>query len=140
MTRSMLRRAGVVLAIAGIALAVDQWTKMLVEQNLGPGAPRATIPLLGDWFALEYAQNRGAAFGLFPGASGAVATAAALVLAGVVVYALRRPPAWLLSIGAGLVVGGAVGNLIDRVRLGYVTDFIAVGAWPNFNVADAAVT
>jgi len=129
---------------AVVALAVvlaDQWTKRRIEAALGPEAPTGRIDLVGEWFALEYAQNRGAAFGLFGGSPEVVTAAAVLILVGVIAYAIVRHHAsgWFWA-GIGLVVGGAVGNLIDRLRLGYVVDFVAVGPWPNFNVADAAIS
>jgi signal peptidase II len=123
-----------------LVVASDQWTKSRIEAGLGPGFPSSRIDLIGDWFALEYAENRGVAFG-FLGTNPDLVTGVSLViLTLVLVYALRRDGAsswfWL---GMGLLIGGAVGNLIDRLRLGYVIDFVAIGPWPNFNVADAAI-
>jgi len=127
--------------VACLVIAIDRWTKRQIETGLGPGSAADRIDLIGDWFALEYAQNRGAAFGLLGSIPGAVTAAAVLILVVVVAYAASRhagsPWLWL---GVGLVGGGAVGNLIDRLRLGYVIDFVAVGRWPNFNVADAAIS
>lgn len=135
--------AGVAAGLAVLTLALDQWTKALIQRDLGPGAGRSTIPLVGDWFLLEYGRNRGAAFGAFAGgAPAAVLPLVALaILVGVVVYAarLRFHGRWL-AIGSGLLVGGAIGNLVDRARFGYVIDFVAIGPWPNFNVADAAIS
>ncbi len=136
-------RRGVAIAavLAAFVLVLDQWTKALIQRDLGPGGERAAVPLVGDWFLLEYAQNRGVAFGALAALPNVATILPALILLGVVVYAARlRFQGWWLVIGAGLVVGGAVGNLLDRIRLGYVVDFIAVGPWPNFNVADAAIS
>ena len=122
-------------------VAVDQWTKMQIENGLGPGRPTRRIELIGEWFSLEYAENRGVAFGLLANNSDLVLVASLVVLTLVVVYALRRlggtPSFWL---GIGLLTGGAVGNVIDRLRLGYVIDFVAIGPWPNFNVADTGIS
>ena len=129
-------------ALGAIAVVVvDQWTKLRIGAGLGPGSARGRVDLIGEWFALEYAQNRGAAFGLLDDHPLLVTVAAAMILMGVIVYAIghRHVSAWLWT-GIGLVVGGAVGNLIDRLRLGYVVDFVAVGPWPNFNVADSAIS
>lgn len=130
--------AGSGLALA--VLALDQWTKALIQRSLGPSGDAATVAIVGDWFLLEYARNRGVAFGVFAGHPELVPLVALVVLAGLVGYAARRgfEGPWLIA-GAGLVVGGAVGNLIDRIRFGYVIDFLAIGPWPNFNVADSAI-
>ena len=100
------------------------------------------IELLGGGLVIEYVRNRGAAFGLL-GELGPVLT----VLAVVVLGALRSllPPTavvkspWLVG-AVGLIAGGAFGNLIDRLWLGYVVDFVTVGPWPTFNLADSAIT
>lgn len=127
--------------LATAIFALDQWTKAAIAAGLGPGASRQRVGLAGNWFALEYAENRGTAFGLLAGAPALVTVLAVLVLVGVVAFAVRRRDRslWLL-VGLGLLVGGAVGNLSDRLRLGYVVDFVAIGPWPNFNVADAAIS
>jgi len=122
-------------------LTIDQSTKRQIETGLGPGAATGRIEVIGNWFALEYARNRGAAFGLLGSNPALVTAAAVVILLAIVAYAATRPAGsgWLWF-GTGLVVGGAIGNLVDRVRLGYVIDFVAVGPWPNFNVADAAIS
>jgi signal peptidase II len=122
-------------------VAVDQITKAWIVGDLGPDQINHRRDLLGSWIAFEYVQNRGAAFGLFSGGGGLVPVLVALGFIALLI-ALRkasRPNNWFLF-AAGLVAGGAVGNVFDRVRLGHVTDFIAVGAWWRFNVADSAVT
>ena len=127
--------------VAWLVIAIDQSTKRQIEAQLGPGGAAGRVGVIGDWFALEYAQNRGAAFGLLGSNPSLVTVAAVVILVVLIGYAATRRvgSAWLWF-GAGLVAGGAVGNLIDRVRLGYVIDFVAVGRWPNFNVADAAIS
>lgn len=133
--------AAAAVAIAAPVLALDQWTKALVQRGLGPGSNRSVAPLVGDWVLLEYAQNRGVAFGALGGLPALASVLPVLILLGVVGYALRRrfSGPWL-AVGSGLVIGGALGNLLDRARFGYVIDFIAVGPWPNFNVADSAIS
>lgn len=130
------------MAFIGLAVAaLDQVTKTWIICALGPDQPSHRRDLLGSWLALEYVQNRGTAFGLFGGGGPFVL---ALVAVGFIVLAvaLRRisRPSRLFVAAAGLVAGGAVGNAIDRIRLGHVTDFIAVSVWWRFNVADSAVT
>ena len=127
-------------------LALDAWTKALVQAHFGLGE---SLPLLPG-LALTYARNPGAAFSLLADASSkwrlpffGVVTAGALVA---VLWMQRNTPRQdrLSRLALGLVLGGAVGNAIDRFRLGEVVDFIEVGmrsvyTWPIFNVADSAV-
>ena len=129
------------LAVAVPIVALDRATKDAVVRAIGPDAAQHRIDLLGRWIGLEYAENRGVAFGLFGAQSPILPLiAVAIVLAIGIAYARQRRASFALGLVAGLAIGGAIGNLIDRVRLGYVIDFIAVGPWPNFNVADSAVT
>jgi len=122
----------VVLAV----LLVDQATKALVRSAIDPGEQHDVAGPL----SLVNVHNRGVAFG-FLGGGGAivlVVTLAALaLLLGYFVRHAERPLLWLPT---GLVLGGAVGNLIDRVHQGYVTDFIHLPHWPAFNVADMCIT
>src|SRR5689334_24537706 len=131
-------RSDVALLIASAALVTvtDQVTKSLVSAALGPYATTSRLDLAPGWLAFAYVENRAAAFGLF----GAISTllpfiALALVAALLLHYRYEISPPLTETLAVGAIVGGAVGNLIDRVRLGYVVDFIAVGPWPNFNVA-----
>ena len=121
-----------------LVLLLDQLTKYLVVHHLGNG------PLLGAVLRLTLTENSGAAFGLFPGARLSFIVISLLAAAGLV-YAnhamCTRGSGWRLSLG--LILGGNVGNLVDRVRLGRVTDFVDMGVgatrWPVYNLADAAV-
>lgn len=125
--------AGVLCALV---LAADQISKAVVESELVPGE---YVEVLGP-LELTLSHNRGVAFGLAGGAGiGLVLlTVAALGLIGYL-FARNpgRPGMWVAS---GLVAGGALGNLADRVFAGEVTDYIAVGSWPPFNLADVAIT
>ena len=125
--------AGVLCALV---LAADQVAKAVVEADLVPGE---YVEVLGP-LELTLSHNRGVAFGLAGGAGiGLVLlTVAALALIGYL-FARNpgRPGMWVAS---GLVAGGALGNLADRVFAGEVTDYIAVGSWPPFNLADVAIT
>lgn len=128
------------LVVGLLVVGLDQWTKALIERGLGPAAPVHVYPVIGDVFRLEYGQNTGAAFGLLRQHPLAVFTLALIILVGFGAWLWRQPTARTMNmICLGLIGGGAVGNLIDRIRLGYVTDFIAIGIWPNFNLADSAI-
>lgn len=125
--------------LAAVVVAVDQWTKSAILAGLGPGATVHRVQIGPEWLSMEYAENRGVAFGLLGATPGIAAVMATLIAAGILWYVAQRRPSWLLTLGAGLTLGGAAGNLLDRARHGFVVDFVAIGVWPNFNVADAAI-
>ena len=117
-------------------LALDQLTKQLVSSNMYLGE---SIPPEG-WVRLTYGVNTGAAFGLFRDHT-LTLTVLSVFAIGFLVYFYRMHSQLhpLFRLALGLQLGGAIGNLIDRVRLGSVVDFIDIGPWPIFNVADSAV-
>lgn len=140
---SFFRRYGLLLMVAGIALAADIITKRIVEAQI----PLYTsIPVIGPYLSWTHTQNTGAAFSLFQN-GGAFFIVVALVVSAVILYYAPRLPAgdWLSRVALGLQLGGAIGNLLDRLRQGYVTDFIhfqipEIGFdWPVFNIADSAI-
>jgi signal peptidase II len=118
------------VAVAASVVTTDQLTKSLVVSTIGPSRLESRVELAAGWLALEYTENRGAAFGL-----------SIAVLTGLLLHYMRqaRPLPWQ-TIAIGGITGGAVSNLLDRFRFGYVIDFLSVGPWPNFNVADSAIT
>lgn len=124
-----------VLALAGAVVALDQATKQAVVAHVRPSSPVD----LGLGFHLANVRNEGVAFGLLAGGEGLVLAmtlgALALLLA-YFAFDIRRPGLWL---AVGLVVGGALGNLADRVRDGFVIDFVDPPLWPAFNLADVAI-
>lgn len=128
------------LALTAGIVIVDQLTKAWVVANVPPGG---SISLLGDLLRLVVSRNTGALFGLF-GASAPIFAAASLgVMALIVGYHARSGRSLVLSLALGLLLGGACGNLIDRVRLGYVVDFVDMGIgalrfW-TYNVSDASI-
>ncbi len=143
---ALVRRHGYLAASAGLVL-LDQVTKALVVARL---PVHASVPVIPGFFDLTHVRNTGAAFGLFASFDfawkAAFLNAIALgVFLGVLAFALKTPVDHArLQVALALILGGAVGNLIDRVRTGSVTDFLLfyVGRhqWPSFNVADSAIT
>lgn len=138
--RSRLRRRPYVLLVglAGLALVTDQVTKALVTTTLAGGR---VVPLFDGWLYLDYTRNSGAAFSFFQGGAWVLALIALAVSGGILLF-YRRVVGSPLTVRAGLalVLGGALGNLVDRVRLGYVVDFIDLRWWPAFNLADSAIS
>jgi signal peptidase II len=130
----------IIAAVAIIVLVLDQATKALIVAAIGPAQSASAINLVGGWMSLEYVENRGAAFGLFFGVGPLLPVVAVAVLLVLAWRVLRSPQQPLLNVVAfGLILGGALGNLVDRFRFGFVVDFVSVGWWPNFNLADSAI-
>jgi signal peptidase II len=135
------------LLFVGLAAAVvvaDQASKAWVRASLVYG-DRPT-PVIGDLVRLLYSQNRGGIFGLF-GDSATLLGLASLGVIGLIVLYMAREGVrshWLLTVALGLLLGGAIGNLIDRLSLGFVIDWVDMGIgtwrWYTFNVADAAIS
>ena len=135
------RGFGLALGVAALVLLADQASKAVVTATLGPGGDRTAITVVPNLVHLFYVENTGAAFGVLQG-GGAFLTPLAVLVVAVLAVAFRRLIAespWL-SLALGLQFGGAVGNIVDRIRHGYVVDFIHVPHWPTFNVADSAIT
>lgn len=131
------------LTTAGVVITADQITKRLIHEALGPGSPQHAIEVVGEYVRLVYTTNTGAAFGLFQGRTSILALVA-VVAVPILLYANATftRPTLLSRLCMGMLLGGAVGNLIDRWRLGHVVDFIDVGVgslrfW-SFNVADSS--
>ncbi len=121
-------------------IALDQYTKALVRRHLPLHASWNPITWLEPIVTLTHTTNTGAAFGLFPQFGGVFVLIALAVVVVIIVYYRRLAlGSWVLRLAFGLQLGGAVGNLIDRVSRGYVTDFIDFRVWPVFNVADSGI-
>lgn len=123
-------------AVAVVAIALDQASKAIVRGQVTPGEH---VDVLGIFDVVRVA-NQGIAFGMLDDAGSLVLVIAAVafaVLLGVFLASAERPGLWL---PIGLLAGGAVGNLIDRIRVGAVTDFIDPPRWPAFNLADVEIT
>jgi signal peptidase II len=133
----LLWRYALLLLVACFVIAADQLSKALVTFELENGR---MVKILGGLLQLDYTQNTGAAFGLMR-ARGLIFVVIAVAVSLGILVSYRRIAAssLLVRLSLGLVLGGAVGNLIDRIRLGYVVDFIDLRWWPVFNLADSAI-
>ena len=125
------------LAACGVVVAVDQGTKALATSLVDRGDRVEVLPFL----AFENVRNEGVAFGLGGDISAVLIGVTIVFLVGLLVFlAFRGGEGWLVWLPAALLLGGALGNLADRVRDGAVTDFIDLPLWPTFNLADVAIT
>lgn len=142
---SWLRRAWVVLVVAGIIITLDQLTKEWVRLNIPKYGSIIPIPALGEYFVFEHVDNYGAAFGILQN-QGMLFVVIAVVVAIAILFYVRYLPTEhnFVRILLGLQLGGAVGNLVDRINQGFVTDFVKMGIpgvyyWPNYNIADSSI-
>lgn len=136
------QRAAIPSAIGLLVFGCDQLSKAWIVAQLGPEPLTRSLSLGPSWLNLVYTQNTGVAFGLFQNMPQLFTATSILITAGAVyAYAVHLPNRvpWV-QVTMGLILGGGVGNIIDRLRLGSVVDFISVGWWPVFNLADSAIT
>lgn len=131
--RSAWGRAGLVLAAV---LLADQVTKRLVRSNIAQGDRNGVFPGV----ELVHVRNRGVAFGAFAGGGTVVAVIIGVALVALAAWFVRHAQTRLAWLPTGLLLGGAIGNIFDRLRDGAVTDFVKFPAWPAFNFADVAIT
>lgn len=130
-------RYSILLGFGVTVFVLDQLLKALVVRSLQHGS---TIDLLGGLVRLDFTRNSGAAFGMFQSAGILFAVVAVLVSVGILVFYRRiASSATVVRVALGLILGGAMGNLVDRVRLGYVVDFVDLRWWYVFNLADSAI-
>lgn len=129
------------LGLAALIVVADQLTKAWLVSFLKPGEG---VAVLGDWLRLVHSQNSGGLFGLLHGQAVPFGLVSLVVVALIVLYHGRAAPNRYISITLGLLLGGAIGNLVDRLRIGYVVDFVDAGIgdlrWYTFNVADTAIS
>jgi signal peptidase II len=133
----------VLFGVAGAIIALDQWTKWLVRENIEFGAQWLPewLMWLGPYARIVHWRNSGAAFGMFQNGNLVFTILAILVILAIIYYFPQvEAEDWTLKVAMGLQLAGAAGNLIDRLLVGKVTDFISVGAFPVFNVADSSIT
>lgn len=126
-----------IFLLSMIILCIDQWSKYYVEQHMTLGM---SIPIIENIFHISYILNPGAAFGILEHKTEFLILIALIMIAAVIYLYPRIPSSnRLLRAGLGLLVGGSLGNVIDRVRTGYVVDFFDFRIWPVFNIADTAI-
>jgi signal peptidase II len=131
--RTVLLRA---VALGAAIVGLDQLTKDTVAAGIAPGHEQSLLPGVH----LVHVHNTGVAFGVLSGGGAIVLVCTLLALAALVVYFVAHPGRRGLWVPTGLLLGGAIGNLIDRLMHGSVTDFIKLPYWPAFNVADMSIT
>ncbi|NUS42758.1 MAG: signal peptidase II [Mycobacteriaceae bacterium] len=135
------RRLPLLLAVATLVLGLDVLTKVLAVAHIRPGRP---VRIIGDTVTLRLVRNAGAAFSMATGMTWVLALIAVGVAVGVVRFGRSLRSLWW-AVGLGLVLGGTIGNLVDRFLRapgplrGHVVDFVSVGWWPVFNLADSAI-
>jgi len=136
-----VREYFVLLGAAGAIVALDQWTKYLVRTRLLLGETWSPWEWLAPYARIVHWNNTGAAFGIFP-AGGVIFTVVAVLVSAAILYYYPKIPRDQIGVRIALPMqlGGALGNLIDRLSTGTVTDFVSVGPIPVFNVADASIT
>lgn len=141
--KNVIQRYWPIATIAALIVALDQWTKWLVRVNIPDGG--VWLPESLEWLSpyarIVHWHNTGAAFGMFQDASMVFTVLAFIVIAAIIYYYPHVENSdWSLRLAMSMQLGGAIGNLIDRLTLGRVTDFISIGTFPVFNVADASIS
>jgi len=131
-------RFGGIMMIAGVVVLLDRFSKAWIRHHFQLGESRPVTA----WFYLTFVQNTGTAFGLFQGNNKALLILALLILAALLYGArgLSERGGFWGALGVALVLGGAVGNVMDRIHYGQVIDFLDFRLWPIFNIADSAIT
>lgn len=134
------RREVVLIVIALLVIVLDQVSKHYVVLYLRLGVPWNPIESLSRYVSFTYITNKGAAFGIFPTLSTFFTIVPIVVVIMILIYYRHLSNGqWAMNVGLGLQLGGALGNLIDRIRVGHVVDFIDFKVWPIFNVADSSI-
>ena len=140
---SKVRDFALLFGVAGVSVGLDQWTKGWVRANIEFGGQWLPewLSWLSPYARIVHWYNSGAAFGIFQNGN-LVFTILAFIVIGAILYYYRQVEAedWTLKLAMGLQLGGAAGNLIDRLLMGKVTDFISISVFPVFNIADASIS
>jgi len=141
--KDLVKNYRAIALIAAVIVALDQWTKWLVRTNISSGERWLpdSLQWLSPYARIVHWYNTGAAFGMFKDAS-MILTVLAFVVIGAIIYYYPQVDSndWYLRIAMSMQLGGALGNLIDRLTIGHVTDFISIGNFAVFNIADASIS
>ena len=140
--KKLLRNYSLLIIVATIIISLDQYTKSLVRQNLDLWTESwAPWDWMLPYVRIVHVPNTGVAFGMFQGFGDIFSIVAIIVSLLIIFYFPRVPESdWSLRLAMSLQMSGALGNLIDRLTIGHVTDFISVGNFPVWNIADASIT
>ncbi len=139
--KKILKTNGLLIGLASLIVFLDQLTKVLVRQNLAIGETWMPWKWLEPYARIVHWQNTGAAFGIFQNANLILMILSIIVSVAIVAYYQKvHPDDTLARVAISMQFGGALGNLVDRINQGHVTDFISVGRFPVLNIADACVT
>ncbi|MDD5353989.1 MAG: signal peptidase II [bacterium] len=121
-----------------LILLADQYTKLIVQQDMIVGQ---SIPVIHKIFHFTYVQNSGGAFGILRGRTNLFIIISIIVILFIVYFMFKEEKKdYFVKVVCAFVLGGAISNLIDRIRLGYVVDFVDFQVWPVFNIADSAIS
>jgi len=141
--KNVIQKYWSIVVIAAGIVALDQWTKWLVRTNIAEGARwlPGSLQWLSPYARIVHWYNTGAAFGIFQD-GGMVFTVLAFIVIGAIIYYFPQVDKndWTLRLAMSMQLGGAIGNLTDRLTMGHVTDFISIGNFAVFNVADASIS
>lgn len=139
--KEKIKHNAFLIGVVTLIVALDQWSKLWITHKMAVGESISPIGFLGDFFKIVHWRNTGAAFGLFQNANVPLLVISLLIAVAVLFYyQVIKPKDWMAKLSLSLIFAGAVGNIIDRIKFGYVVDFLSFGRFPVFNVADSAVT
>lgn len=138
--KKLLRNYLFLIIVAGVIVLVDQLTKEWIRQTLSLGETYCFVDSICDQFRFVHWYNTGVAFGLFQGNGDIFKITSTIIAFGIIIFYSEVPQKeWMLRLALAFETGGAIGNLVDRYSIGHVTDFISVGNFAVFNVADACI-
>ena len=139
--KKLLKDYAFLFSIAGIIVLLDQWTKSLIRQNLGMGEVLTLADWLTPYARIVHWYNTGVSFGMLQGSNDIFKIFILAVVIAIIAIFPRIPKEdWTLRLAMAMQLGGAFGNMLDRFIVGHVTDFISVGNFPVFNIADSSIT
>ena len=131
----LILKWSVLVVFIGVAVGLDLLTKSIAEHHLVLGETRKILPFL----YLQRTANNGVAFGLLGGRGPVIIVANVIAIAVVLFYVVMEKRALVAGIGGGLIIGGSLGNIVQRIAYGVVTDYLKFPHWPNFNLADVFI-